>query len=827
MAESDKNKTSMTPTQLGRAIGAALKASSVEDAISKSLFKQLDIDGLAKSINKLTRSASALEKAVKSMSSGGGSDSKGGSGVSGGSVSEIKSITTASDAASESLEVLNEHLTETAGDGDDSAMGIAIKTFQTMIESNETLQEQVEATKAVYDLLGKIIQASSKKSETAVVTSSAKQVTANTAATASNAGKAVSGATANSMMLPPPFNVIALGAGIAAIVGALAMLAGGSKSAGISGSAPSAGGMPTGKAEPEAKPPEKKVAEASEKKKSEEDKDNKKKNDGIDKNTAAVKTLTNAIISQGKTPEEPSEAPAPAEPGESEAATPPAAEQKKPAEKKEEKKGKEESAPQQGKLATAINKLSNLNPAKTIQNAILGPFAGLGPALKNLKEIKASDWKQRLNPFAGFKEAFKTQVLGKPPSEQKKTAEAGKTPESKPAEKPAAPEAKSSAPEAKAAEPAKATTAEPTAAPAEKATEPATPEAAPAEKTAEPATPEAAPAVKAETPAPAATAAAAVPAKPEPAAPSAPIPPPIDGRAAQKEAQLESAALKSASAAKDTALAAEQKVHDAKMGMLSEEKASQTELMDQIRAESEEKASLLEQEATKRSEEFDDKKKKNKGMLGFLQAEGKMEEWKTNLTIKQHAKELASSAKKFAADMARTGKAIVAKGATAAINVVKWAFNLPFPINLVALAGGGVAVAAGIAWALGLMKGGGGAGPKGQDPGEAKEEETPQGSSPSADDVASKGDKNAVKSMSSLSMIGIAMLVYERKKKETYEQMLEIMRSIDKKLDNVGGGGSQTIVQQVEESQGGGKNDNATSPNDPFEPFRYATNRTR
>lgn len=784
MAENDKNNVSLTPTQLGNTIGAALKASGSGDAIAKTLLKQLDISKLTRTIDSLSQSASSFKSAIRSISGGGGAS---GAADTKSKVSELNSLTAASKEADNSMDVLKENLEETAGD-DNSAMGLAIKSFEQMIETNESLQKQIEETKNVYDLLGKIVQVSSKKSEVATVSSATKQVAANTTATASNGAKAVTGATANSMMLPPPLNVIALGAGIAAILGALAMLSGGAKKAGVSGSAPKGGSMPSPKEGPKASAasPEKGAEKSSV--------------TSVKENTVAVKSLTTSIIKQGaskseevqpetKSTEEPSSEPEASKPAEA-----------KPA--KKEEKSKDE-GPKQGSVAKAISKLANFNPGKSIQNAILGPmkavtapFMGMKGALDGLKGLKASDLKQRLNPFAGFKEAFRTQVLGKPPSEPKKTAEKGAAP--------------AAAPAPKAAEPTKA--------------------APDAGKGAEPtkAAPESPPAATPETPAPTQTATAAV----APAAPAAPesagpIPPPIDGAAAKKQAAIEAAAIKSDTAARTTAQNAEKKLHDAKMGMLAEEKAGQTELMEQIRSDSEEKSDLFAKEKEQRGTEFEDKKTKNKGILGFLKAEGKMDEWKTKLTIKNHAKELASSAKKFAIDTARTAKGMVVKAASAAANVVKWAFALPFPLNLVALAAGGAAVVGGVLWARSMMKGGGGAAPKGQNPGEPKkEDEGGGGTSPSPEEVEGKGDKDAAKSMGSLSLIGVMMLSYERRKRDTLAQMVSLMKSIDKKLDNVGGGGDIGVINQQAGEQKAG-DDKATNPADPFKPFRYAINLTR
>lgn len=809
----------MTPTQLGRTIGAALQASG-SDAIAKTLLKQLDIGKLTKTIDSLAQSASSFGSAARSISNGGATgatDTKS-------KVSDLNTLTAATKNADDSMAALKESLEATAGEDDNSAMSLAIKSFKTMIETNESLQEQIEQTKTVYDLLGKIVELSSKKSANATVSSATKQVAANTTATASNGAKAVSGATANSMMFPPPFNIIALGAGIAAILGALALLVGGPKSAGVSGGKPSAATPSPPSSSPSAAPaasPEKAVEKkqkAGEEEAKTEEREEKASVTTVKENTTAVKTLTTSIIKQGAPKEE-----EPAATTESTESVEPVAtaqpEAAKPTEKPETEKGKkeegkkEEGEKKQGSIAQAISKLANFNPGKSIQNAILSPmkaiaapFHGMKDAVGELKGLKLGDLKQRLNPFAGFKEAFRTQVLGKPPSEQKKTAEAGAAPAAKPAEK--------TAPAAKPAEEGKA---------APEAEKKEAPKAEPQPSEA-PETPVAAP----EEPAAAKTASAAVPAAPKEApAPSAPLPPPIDGAAAKKESAIESAALKSATEARKTAEAAEQKLHEAKMGMLTEEKESQTELMDQIRADTEERATIFEQEQARRDTEFEDKKSKNKGVLGFLQAEGKMDEWKTKLTIKNHAKELASSAKKFAMDTARTAKGLVVKAASAAANVVKWAFALPFPLNIVALAAGGAAVVGGVLWARSMMKGGGGAAPKGQDPGEAKEEDSgPSGGSPTPEDVEGKGDKNAAKSMGSLSVIGMTMLIYERQKKEVFTQMLSLMRSIDKKLDNVGGGDGVNIFNQESPQQAAG-DDKATNPSDPFKPFRYATNLTR
>lgn len=788
MAENDKNNVSLTPTQLGNTIGAALKSSGAGDAIAKTLLKQLDISKLTRTIDSLSQSASSFKSAIRSISGGGGAS---GAADTKSKVSELNSLTAASKEADNSMDVLKENLEETAGD-DNSAMGLAIKSFEQMIETNESLQKQIEETKNVYDLLGKVVQVSSKKSEVATVSSATKQVAANTTATASNGAKAVTGATANSMMLPPPLNVIALGAGIAAILGALAMLSGGAKKAGVSGSAPKGGSMPSPKEGPKASAasPEKAIEKQDDKKKKEKEdseKGEKSSVTSVKENTVAVKTLTTSIIKQGSSK---SEEVQPEPSATSESSSEPEA--SKPANAtaiaKKEEKPKDDGA-KQGSVAKAISKLANFNPGKSIQNAILSPmkaitapFMGMKGALDGLKGLKASDLKQRLNPFAGFKEAFRTQVLGKPPSEPKKTAEKGATP------------------------------------------------AATAPKTAEPAkpAPESAPAATPETPEPAKTATTAMaPAAPAASEAAGPIPPPINGAEAKKQAAIEAAAIKSDTAARTTAQNAEKKLHDAKMGMLSEEKAGQTELMEQIRSDSEEKSDLFAKEKEQRGTEFEDKKTKNKGILGFLKAEGKMDEWKTKLTIKNHAKELASSAKKFAIDTARTAKGMVVKAASAAANVVKWAFALPFPLNLVALAAGGAAVVGGVLWARSMMKGGGGAAPKGQNPGEPKkEEEGPSGTTPSPEEVEGKGDKDAAKSMGSLSTIGIMMLAYERRKRDTLSQMVSLMKSIDKKLDNVGGGEGVNIINQQAGEQKAG-DDKATNPADPFKAFRYAINLTR
>ena len=811
----------MTPTQLGKTIGAALQASG-SDAIAKTLLKQLDIGKLTKTIDSLAQSASSFGSAVKSISNGGATgatDTKS-------KVSDLNTLTAATKNADDSMAALKESLEATAGEDDNSAMSLAIESFKTMIETNESLQEQIEQTKTVYDLLGKIVELSSKKSANATVSSATKQVAANTTATASNGAKAVSGATANSMMFPPPFNIIALGAGIAAILGALAMIVGGPKSAGVSGGKPSAATPSPPSSSPSAAPaasPEKAVEKKKKEGNEEAEKDKREEAASVTtvkENTTAVRTLTTSIIKQGAPKEEaepasttePSESIEPTETVQPEAAKP--TERDEPERGKKEEGKKEEGEKKQGSIAQAISKLANFNPGKSLQNAILSPmkaiaapFHGMKDAVGELKSLKLSDIKQRLNPFTGFKEAFRTQVLGKPPSEQKKTAEAGAAPAAKPAEKAAPAETSSVAEKASPEASEKKETPKAETTPAEA---PGTPVAAPTE------------------PAAAKTASAAVPTAPKEApAEVSTLPPPIDGKAARRESEIESAALKSATEARKTAESAEQKLHDAKMGMLTEEKESQTELMDQIRADTEERASIFEQEQARRDSEFEDKKTKNKGILGFLQAEGKMDEWKTKLTIKNHAKELASSAKKFAMDTARTAKGLVVKAASAAANVVKWAFALPFPLNIVALAAGGAAVVGGVLWARSMMKGGGGAAPKVQDPGEAKEEDSgPSGGSPTPEDVEGKGDKNAAKSMGSLSVIGMTMLVYERQKKEVFAQMLSLMRSIDKKLDNVGGGDGVNIINQEAPQQAAG-DDKATNPSDPFKAFRYAFNLTR
>ena len=121
----------MTPTQLGRTIGAALQASG-SDAIAKTLLKQLDIGKLTKTIDSLAQSASSFGSAVKSISNGGATgatDTKS-------KVSDLNTLTAATKNADDSMAALKESLEATAGEDDNSAMSLAIKSFKTMIETN-------------------------------------------------------------------------------------------------------------------------------------------------------------------------------------------------------------------------------------------------------------------------------------------------------------------------------------------------------------------------------------------------------------------------------------------------------------------------------------------------------------------------------------------------------------------------------------------------------------------------------------------------------------------------------------------------------------------
>ena len=207
-----------------------------------------------------------------------------------------------------------------------------------------------------------------------------------------------------------------------------------------------------------------------------------------------------------------------------------------------------------------------------------------------------------------------------------------------------------------------------------------------------------------------------------------------------------------------------------------------------------------------------------------------MSNFKTMTVIKNNAKEMASNAAAFVKEKARALGTILMKGAQAAAGAVKSAMQMPFPINLVALAGGAAAVIGGIALAKSMLSGGGdgGAPPEGGGGGEGAEQkeekqEKSGGEEISAEDVKEEGERGRKKNAED-----IAAAKEKASEGGIPEDQIQYA-SGKKKTPGGGGGGAEqqkggldittddarkvvAMVSAIKDEQGGGKNTDAGVP---------------
>ena len=272
---------------IGNFIGQKAQGTPLEGLISKFTEKgtpgAVGGKGMDGPINKFTAAVNTFTKAVDGKGSSGGDVSTLGLAKKEEIVenaSAIDKLTASMDSATESAKIFKETSDEMSGekDGKSGIKGV-ITSIQDWLGHNEKLEKSNKMLEKVQGLLGKSVKKNAVEAATETAASTAKQVAANTTATVSAGGKAVAGATANSMMIPFPFNIAALGAGIAAVVGALAMIKGG-------GGAPA---PPAPSAPPSPAPPPPETTEAA--KKVEEEKDEKQDVPKTDEATDSVVTI--------------------------------------------------------------------------------------------------------------------------------------------------------------------------------------------------------------------------------------------------------------------------------------------------------------------------------------------------------------------------------------------------------------------------------------------------------------------------------------------------------------------------------------------------------
>ena len=123
-----------------------------------------------------------------------------------------------------------ESLAQSIADGA-NAWEIFMGVVQTVSSVLNGVASTIQAVTTITELLGTTTAAT-----TAVTTASATQEVANSGmVVAAKSGEAIAGATASGAKMPFPLNLIAIAAGIAAVVGALAMISGGFADGGIIG----------------------------------------------------------------------------------------------------------------------------------------------------------------------------------------------------------------------------------------------------------------------------------------------------------------------------------------------------------------------------------------------------------------------------------------------------------------------------------------------------------------------------------------------------------------------------------------------------------------
>ena len=352
---------------IGNFIGQKAQGTPLEGLISKLTGKGTpgavggkSMDG---PINKFTAAVNTFSKAVDGKGSSGGDVSTLGLAKKEEIIenaSAIDKLTASMDSATESAKAFKETSDEMSGekDGKSGIKGV-ITSIQDWLGHNEKLEKSNKMLEKVQGLLGKSVKKNAVEAATETAASTAKQVAANTTATVSAGGKAVAGATANSMMIPFPFNIAALGAGIAAVVGALAMIKGG-------GGAPA---PPAPSAPPSPAPPPPETTEAA--KKTEEEKDEKQDVPKTDEATDSVVTIdpsqTVPVKLEGEQNQKAIE-PAPEEP---KAIAPPEPE---PAPEKTEESKEPEKKEEAGGLGKVLKSAIASSPIGTMVNGVKGFF---------------------------------------------------------------------------------------------------------------------------------------------------------------------------------------------------------------------------------------------------------------------------------------------------------------------------------------------------------------------------------------------------------------------------------------------------------------------